>query len=251
MTPPLTGPELAHAFEQAEALHLQRQVDTYGRITGRAARTLSVCGGVAAFTDPAFGRKLNHVTGFAMGVAVDAAALAALEAGYAALGLGTEVDLCPHAHASAAPALGARGYVLDAFSNFSIVGSLARPGIVGRKQFRVGRLNHADQGDSNRHWKEHFSQRLGSAANRQQQATHAEDTRAADDRSSGTSHEGADNEEADEHQSLELCRPSVQGIIQEQKGGQAKAQGIEVITILAHEGKSGRHPQIAAGGKIA
>jgi len=117
MTPPLTGPELAHAFEQAEALHLQRQVDTYGRITGRAARTLSVCGGVAAFTDPAFGRKLNHVTGFAMGVAVDAAALAALEAGYAALGLGTEVDLCPHAHASAAPALGARGYVLDAFSN--------------------------------------------------------------------------------------------------------------------------------------
>ncbi|MEO6920731.1 MAG: GNAT family N-acetyltransferase [Collimonas sp.] len=114
----LTGPELARALELAEATHLSRQVDSF-RALSRAenARTVAIAGGIAALTDPAFGRKLNHVTGFGMTAPALSFELAALESMYAAQGLETQIDICPHAHGSTLTLLAGRGYTVNAFSN--------------------------------------------------------------------------------------------------------------------------------------
>ena len=115
---PLTGPELGQALEQAEATHLSLQVAAYTRLSGRSeSRVIAMSGGVAAITEAAFGRKLNHVTGLGMGVPVFSDELAELEKIYAALGLDTQVDICPHAHGSALAVLAERDYRVNAFSN--------------------------------------------------------------------------------------------------------------------------------------
>jgi ribosomal protein S18 acetylase RimI-like enzyme len=113
----LTAFDIARALEQAEALQLRRQVEAWGRLAGRSARVIEVCGGVAAFTDPAFGRKLNHATGLGLGVPIDAGSVAGLEADCAAAGVATEIDLCPHVEAGTLALLAARGYAVSAFSN--------------------------------------------------------------------------------------------------------------------------------------
>ncbi|MFC4278217.1 GNAT family N-acetyltransferase [Achromobacter aloeverae] len=114
----LTGLEVAHALEFTEATHLGRQVAAFRTLTKREdVSALSVCGGIAAFTDSTFGRKLNHVTGLGMGVTVSEEAISQLEARYSARALDVEVDLCPHADPSALAVLSARGYVVNAFSN--------------------------------------------------------------------------------------------------------------------------------------
>lgn len=113
----LTSPDVARAIEGAEAHHLRLQVDTWRALKGNDAYVVAVAGGVAAFTEPLFGRKLNHVTGLGMAGAVEPAALASLEAAYASRGLGVEIDLCPHAEPSLLPLLARRGYAVNAFSN--------------------------------------------------------------------------------------------------------------------------------------
>lgn len=114
----LTGSDVARALEQAEAVHLKRQVEAYRAETGQATvQSLAIAGGVAALTEPIFGRKLNHVTGLAMNGALTHDALAEVERAYAARGLDVEVDLCPHAHESACVVLAERGYSVNAFSN--------------------------------------------------------------------------------------------------------------------------------------
>ncbi|WP_211462762.1 GNAT family N-acetyltransferase [Collimonas silvisoli] len=114
----LTGPELAHTLEAAEATHLSRQVAAYRQLSGREeCRAIAICGGVAALTDPAFGRKLNHVTGLGMGAPVSRGQLAQLETIYAAQGLETQCDVCPHADSSTLTVLAERGYAVNAFSN--------------------------------------------------------------------------------------------------------------------------------------
>ena len=114
----LTGPETALVLEGIEVRQLQRQVETYGRMTQReGVRTIAVPGGIGAITDPAFGRKLNHVTGLGMGMPVGPESVAMLEDAYFQLGLAVEIDLCPHAHPSALAALAERGYIVNAFSN--------------------------------------------------------------------------------------------------------------------------------------
>ena len=113
----VTSPDVARAIESAEAHHLRLQVETWRALQGNDAHVLEIDGGVAAFTEPLFGRKLNHVTGLGMAGVVDAAALAALEAAYEARGLGVEIDLCPHAAPSLLPLLAERGYAVNAFSN--------------------------------------------------------------------------------------------------------------------------------------
>ncbi len=113
----LTSPAIARAIEAAEAHHLRVQVETWRALGGADARVAELGGGVAAFTEPLFGRKLNHVTGLGMDGAVDEAALARLEAAYADRGLATEIDLCPHADAALLPLLARRGYAVNAFSN--------------------------------------------------------------------------------------------------------------------------------------
>lgn len=111
-------PALACRLERAEALHLARQVETCAQLQpGIAARVISIAGGMAALTAGAYGRKLNHVTGFGLGCAVAGHELAALEAAYAAQGLATEIDICPYVDADALKLLAARGYSVNAFSN--------------------------------------------------------------------------------------------------------------------------------------
>ena len=113
----LTSPGAAAAIEAAEAHHLRQQVETWRALGSRAAHVVEIAGGVAAFTERLFGRKLNHVTGLGMDGPVDPDALAALESAYAARGLGVEIDLCPHAVPGLLPLLAGRGYAVNAFSN--------------------------------------------------------------------------------------------------------------------------------------
>jgi GNAT superfamily N-acetyltransferase len=113
----LTSPDVAAALEAAEAWHLRVQAETWSALGADGARAVEIGGGVAAFSEPLFGRKLNHVTGLGMAGPVDEAALARLEAAYAERGLGTEIDLCPHADASLPALLARRGYAVNAFSN--------------------------------------------------------------------------------------------------------------------------------------
>jgi ribosomal protein S18 acetylase RimI-like enzyme len=113
----LTSPDVARAIEGAEAHHLRLQVETWRALQGNDAHVVEIGGGVAAFTERLFGRKLNHVTGLGLDEPADPAALASLEAAYAARGLGVEIDLCPHAVPALLPLLAARGYAVNAFSN--------------------------------------------------------------------------------------------------------------------------------------
>lgn len=113
----LTSPRVASILEAAEAWHLRVQVETWRALGASDAHVLEIGGGVAAFTEPLFGRKLNHVTGLGMAGPVDDDAFARLEAAYAARGLGVEIDLCPHADAGLLPLLARRGYAVNAFSN--------------------------------------------------------------------------------------------------------------------------------------
>lgn len=133
----LTSPDVARAIEGAEAHHLRLQVDTWRALEGNDAHVVEIAGGVAAFTESLFGRKLNHVTGLGMVDAVDPQALVTLESAYSARGLGVEIDLCPHAAPSMLPLLAGRGYAVNAFSNtyartldeVAATGSGAGPGI--------------------------------------------------------------------------------------------------------------------------
>ena len=113
----LTSPRVASILEAAEAWHLRVQVDTWRGLGASDAHVLEVGGGVAAFTEALFGRKLNHVTGLGMAGAVDEDAFARLEAAYAERGLGVEIDLCPHVDPGLLPLLARRGYAVNAFSN--------------------------------------------------------------------------------------------------------------------------------------
>jgi ribosomal protein S18 acetylase RimI-like enzyme len=113
----LTSPRVASLLETAEAWHLRVQVETWRALGAGDAHVLEVGGGVAAFTERLFGRKLNHVTGLGLAGPVDDDAFARLEAAYAARGLGVEIDLCPHADPGLLPLLARRGYAVNAFSN--------------------------------------------------------------------------------------------------------------------------------------
>jgi len=113
----ITSPFVACMLEAAQAWHLRVQCETWRALGAAQAHVVEIGGGIAAFTEPLFGRKLNHVAGLALAGPVAEDALARLEAAYAARGLGVEIDLCPHAHPSALALLARRGYVANAFSN--------------------------------------------------------------------------------------------------------------------------------------
>jgi GNAT superfamily N-acetyltransferase len=114
----LTSPEIALTLEYAEAQHLRLQVEAYRQLSKcQNARAVPVAGGIAAFTVPEFGRKLNHVTGFGMGVKPNQEILVQLEQAYANMGLPVEIDVCPHSDSNTLTMLAARGYHVNAFSN--------------------------------------------------------------------------------------------------------------------------------------
>jgi GNAT superfamily N-acetyltransferase len=113
----LTSLPVARALEAAEAHHLRVQVDTWRTLGAADARFVEAGTGVAAFTEPLFGRKLNHVTGLGLDGPVDEPTLARLESAYGERGLGTEIDVCPHVDAGLLALLARRGYAVNAFSN--------------------------------------------------------------------------------------------------------------------------------------
>lgn len=115
---PCVDHAVAVMLETAEAAHLEAQIRSLAALgVGAQLHALPLAGGIAALSTREFGRKLNHVCGAALTAPLDLAALTHLETRYAALGLATEIDLCPYTQPSAFSALGARGYRVDAFSN--------------------------------------------------------------------------------------------------------------------------------------
>jgi len=114
----LTSPAIALSLEQAHARQLAQQAIHYRDLApGNHGEVIHVAGASAAVTEAAFGRKLNHVVGLGMGAVVSDDDLNDLVRAYAARGMATEIDLCPHADPSALAALGRAGFAVNAFSN--------------------------------------------------------------------------------------------------------------------------------------
>ena len=114
----LTSAAIALALEQAHARQLAQQAIHYRDLApGNHGEVIHVGAASAAITEAAFGRKLNHVVGLGMGTVVTDEDLDSLAHAYAARGMGTEIDLCPHADPSALAALGRAGFAVNAFSN--------------------------------------------------------------------------------------------------------------------------------------
>lgn len=114
----LTSSAIALSLEQAHARQLAQQAIHYRDLApGNHGDVLHTAGASAAITEPAFGRKLNHVVGLGMGAVVSDEDLDGLVRAYAARGMATEIDLCPHADPSALAALGRAAFTVNAFSN--------------------------------------------------------------------------------------------------------------------------------------
>jgi GNAT superfamily N-acetyltransferase len=114
----ITGFEVACEMERIDALHLAQQVGAYRQLVPSSGAELKpLFGGMAAFTDISFGRKLNHVAGAAMSGPVNEETIGDIASYYAERGLRTEIDLCPHADARVLDALRVHGFSVSAFSN--------------------------------------------------------------------------------------------------------------------------------------
>jgi GNAT superfamily N-acetyltransferase len=136
----LTTVEMAQRLEEADVLHLTRQVEACSQLfPGQDISALSVGGGVAAFTTPLFGRKLNHIVGFGVGGTVSSEELAAIEESYSNSGIDTEIDLCPHADASTLRVLSAHGYTVNGFIN-NYVRILTDNDLVGAGSLETSRI---------------------------------------------------------------------------------------------------------------
>jgi GNAT superfamily N-acetyltransferase len=114
-----TALSTAQRIEKADIVHLTQQAKTCAGLfpDNKNIATQAVGGGVAAFTLPIFGRKLNHVVGFGMNEPVSRSDLLAVEALYSSLELATEIDLCPYSHSTALQALAEGGYSVNDFVN--------------------------------------------------------------------------------------------------------------------------------------
>jgi hypothetical protein len=103
--------EIACACEQADAAHLAAQVSAIRVLMPTSDPVaLPFAGGVAAWSVPRFGRKLNHVSGAGMEQPITREALSELREAYRARGLALELDLCPYARRRG------QGYVKRALS---------------------------------------------------------------------------------------------------------------------------------------
>lgn len=120
MTQVITSPAMAARLEALEALNLRRQIEAL--VPEGRHRWEAIPGGTAGFCQITPDRKLNHVVGFGMAGRVDEALLIHLEQAYTRIGAKPEIDLCPHADASALDVLAGRGWRVSAFSGtFALV----------------------------------------------------------------------------------------------------------------------------------
>jgi GNAT superfamily N-acetyltransferase len=110
--------DMAQRLEAADKIHLARQVETCIQIFPEQGIQLQPVGyGVAAVTLPLFGRKLNHVVGFGMGGPTSTDDLAKVEKLYEQKSIAGEIDLCPHADATAIQVLALGGYTVNGWIN--------------------------------------------------------------------------------------------------------------------------------------
>ncbi|CZR54581.1 uncharacterized protein PAC_04465 [Phialocephala subalpina] len=115
----LTTLSTAQRLEEADILHLTRQVEACSKFfPDQKSQIISVGNGAAGITLPVFGRKLNHIVSYGMAGPVSTEDLAKAEEWYTEIGVDfTEIDLCPHADASAIQVLNSRGYSVNGFIN--------------------------------------------------------------------------------------------------------------------------------------
>ncbi|KUJ08197.1 uncharacterized protein LY89DRAFT_337841 [Mollisia scopiformis] len=114
----LTSREMAQRLEEADILHISRQIDVCAQLfPDHKSHTVPIGHGVAAITLTSFGRKLNRITGYGVAGPVSENDLAAVEDLFAKNGVNTELSLCPLANPSAFQVLESRGYVIKDFIN--------------------------------------------------------------------------------------------------------------------------------------
>ena len=114
----LTSFEMAQRLEEAEILHITRQIDACAQIfPDHKSFTVPIGHGVAAITLPLFGRKLNRIVGYGMDGHVSEEDLITVEDLCTKSGIDVDIKLCPLAHPSALHVLASRGYIVNSFSN--------------------------------------------------------------------------------------------------------------------------------------
>jgi GNAT superfamily N-acetyltransferase len=114
----VTTLEMAQRLEEADILHLTRQVEVCTQMfPDQEIVAKSVGHGVAAVTLPSFGRKLNHIAGFGMSGQVSSNDIAVVENLHSKMGIDTEIDLCPHADTDVIQVLASRGYTVNGWIN--------------------------------------------------------------------------------------------------------------------------------------
>jgi hypothetical protein len=111
-----TTTEIAQILEAADMIHLTRQIEACAPLfPDNKSHTHPVGNGIASFTLPSLGKKLNRIIGLGMFGPVTREDLSAIEKMYAEIGLPTQIDLCPHADPSALEAL--EGYNVNGWIN--------------------------------------------------------------------------------------------------------------------------------------
>jgi GNAT superfamily N-acetyltransferase len=114
----LTSLETAQHLEEADVLHITRQIEACAQIfPEHKSFTMPIGSGVAAITLPSFGRKLNRVVGYGMGGTVSEKDLEIIEDLFAKNEVDTEICLSPLADPSMLQILVERGYSVTRFIN--------------------------------------------------------------------------------------------------------------------------------------
>jgi len=114
----LTSREMAQRLEEADVLHVTRQIEACTRLfPDNKSITVPIGNGVAAITQPALGRKFNRIIGYGMGVSVSEKDLANVEDLFTKSGIDTGISLCPLADPSALELLASRGYRVTGLLN--------------------------------------------------------------------------------------------------------------------------------------
>ncbi|KAH6721249.1 hypothetical protein BKA61DRAFT_153959 [Leptodontidium sp. MPI-SDFR-AT-0119] len=114
----LTSLETAQRLEEADIIHITRQIDACAQIfPDHRSFTAPVGDGLVSITLPSFKKKLNRITGFGMSGPVSEDDLAKAEDLCTNNGVEIAIGLCPLAGSSAIQVLGSRGYIVESFVN--------------------------------------------------------------------------------------------------------------------------------------
>jgi GNAT superfamily N-acetyltransferase len=115
-----TSHETAQRLEEADILHITRQIEACTQIFPdhiSFAETIGNGNGVAALSLPSFGTKLNRITGYGMVGPVSDPELTTIEELFTKNGVDTNITLCPLADSSTLQVLASRGYSVTHFLN--------------------------------------------------------------------------------------------------------------------------------------